>query len=66
MFPSRYNGYCTRTRRTHGAANSQVNCEHSFTMFRSSCQPVGSPVMLPIMKPTSGHPIRIVKMNTAA
>ena len=60
-WPASQIGPCTSTRRKHGRASSKVSRVQSFTTGRSACQAVGSPVTLPTMKPTSGHPIRQVK-----
>ena len=57
-------GAWTATRRMQGATSTQVSREQSFTIWRSRCQAVGSPVTLPTMNPTTGQPIRQVKART--
>ena len=54
------------TRSRQGATSSQVSRLQSFTTWRSWCHAVGSPVMLPTMKPTRGHPMRHVNASTTA
>ena len=64
--PASQIGACTATRSRHGATSSQVSRLQSFTTCLSLCHAVGSPVMLPTMKPTSGQPIRHVNASTTA
>ena len=65
-WPASQIGPCTTARTAHGSTSSQVSRVHSRTTCRSACQAVGSPVTLPIMKPTSGQPMRQVSPNTTA
>ena len=65
-WPASQIGPCTSARTAHGITSSHVRRLHRRTTWRLECHAVGSPVTLPIMKPTRGQPAMQVSPMTTA